>query len=160
MLSVITYSEGPAALLSGLLSDLVPGAVNGLIRDVLVLEPATGDPDLIALCEEAGARRIAGGLGVAVRQGRSDLVLLASPRLRLDAFALDRLGRELAGLGSAGVARGLAITGPAPPGLGFLAPPQGLVASRAHLLAIPPGMGPAAALRRAARGALRLRVAG
>ena len=51
-------------------------------------------------CEDAGACRVSGGLDVAVRQARSDLILLAAPGLRLDAFALDRLGRKLAELGA------------------------------------------------------------
>ena len=95
---------------------------------------------------------------MAVQEARSDLILLATPRLRLDAFALDRLGRELAA--ESGLARGLALTAPAPPGLGFLSPPLGLVTSRARLAAIPAGASPQAALSRASRGAARLRVAG
>jgi hypothetical protein len=160
MLSVITAPERSAEGLSGLLSDLVPGAVSGLIRDVLVLEPEQPDPDLAALCEEAGACAVPGGLAVAVRQARSDLILRASPALRLDAFALDRLGRDLVALGTEGVVRGLALTGPAVLGFWSPAPPLGLVRSRAHLLGLPPGSGVAAALRRASRGALRLRIAG
>lgn len=158
MLSVITSAGEASGELAGLLSDLVPAAVTGLVRDVLVLEPAAEDPELFALCEAAGARRIRGGLGVAVREARSDLILLATPRLRLDAFALDRLGRELAAAG--GLPRGLALTAPAPPGLGFLSPPLGLVSSRSRLAALPAGTRPQAALSRASRGAVRLRVAG
>lgn len=158
MLSVITSAGEPSGELAGLLSDLVPAAITGLVRDVLVLEPATEDRDLFALCEAAGARRIRGGLGVAVQEARSDLILLATPRLRLDAFALDRLGRELAA--GEGLHRGLALTAPAPPGLGFLSPPLGLVTSRARLAAVPAGVSPQAALSRASRGAVRLRVAG
>lgn len=160
MLSVLTCPERSAAGLSGLLSDLVPGAVSGLIRDVLVLQPEPGDPELAALCEDAGALVVSGGLGVAVRQARSDLILLASSGLRLDAFALDRLGRDLAALGAEGVVRGLALTGPALLGFWSLTPPMGLVTPRARLLGLPPGSSVAAALRRASRGAPRLRIAG
>lgn len=163
MLSVITCPEASGSGLyglSGLLADLVPGAVNGLIRDVLVLEPEERDPDLVDLCEEAGARTISGGLAVAVRQARSDLILLASPVLRLDAFALDRLGRDLAALGVEGVTRGLALTGPVLLGFWSPGPPLGLVTPRIRLMGLPPGVGVDIALRRASRGALRLRIAG
>ena len=160
MLSVLTCPERSAAGLSGLLSDLVPGAVSGLIRDVLVLQPEPGDPELAALCEDAGALVVSGGLGVAVRQARSDLILLASSGLRLDAFALDRLGRDLTALGTPGLARGLALTGPAALGFWSPGPPLGLVTPRARLLGLPPGCSVAAALRRTSRGALRLRIAG
>ena len=71
MLSVITHSGGQSAQLTSLLSDLVPGAIKGLIRDVLVLEPEVDDPQFVARCEEAGAGRVSGGLDVAVRQARS-----------------------------------------------------------------------------------------
>lgn len=156
MLSVITRSEGDAVTLAALLSDLVPGAVSGLFRDVLVLDPGGEDRDLYMLCEAAGAVRVSGGVGVAIREARSDLILLAAPGLRLDAFALDRLGRELPALGSAG----LAVTSPARFGLGFLSRPLAVVRRRAHLLAYPAGAGLEAVVARAARGAPRLRVAG
>lgn len=160
MLSVITYPEGSPVPLSGLLADLVPAAVTGLVRDVLVLEPEAQDAQFDELCEAAGARRVDGGLGVAVRQARSDLILLASPRLRLDAFALDRLGRALAASGADLASKGLALTAPTLPGLGFLASPLGLVASRRRLMALPAGVNPGAALVRVSRGARRLRIAG
>jgi hypothetical protein len=159
MLSVITRSGGQSLQLSSLLSDLVPGAVQGLIRDVLVLEPEVDDPQFIALCEDAGARRVSGGLDIAVRQARSDLILLAAPGLRLDAFALDRLGRKLAEQGAGAVSKGLALTGPILPGLGFLASPRGLVASRRRLMDLPAGTSLEAGLTRASRGAPRLAIA-
>ena len=160
MLSVITHSGGQSAQLTGLLSDLVPGAIKGLIRDVLVLELEVDDPQFIALCEDAGACRVSGGLDVAVRQARSDLILLAAPGLRLDAFALDRLGRNLAELGAGAASKGLALTGPTLPGLGFLASPRGLVASRRRLLDLPAGASLEAGLIRTSRGAPRLAIAG
>jgi hypothetical protein len=160
MLSVITRSGGQSLQLSSLLSDLVPGAVQGLIRDVLVLDPEVDDPQFIALCEDAGACRVSGGLDVAVRQARSDLILLAAPGLRLDAFALDRLGRNLAERGAGAVSRGLALTGPTLLGLGFLASPRGLVASRRRLMDLPASTSLEAGLVRASRGAPRLAIAG
>jgi hypothetical protein len=67
MLSVITRSGGQSLQLSSLLSDLVPGAVQGLIRDVLVLETEVDDPQFIALCEDAGACRVSGDNGICYR---------------------------------------------------------------------------------------------
>jgi len=95
-----------------------------------------------------------------VRQARSDLILLASSGLRLDAFALDRLGRDLTALGTPGLARGLALTGPAVLGFWSPGPPLGLVTPRARLLGLPPGCSIAAALRQSSRGAPRRRIAG
>lgn len=160
MLSVITRSDDDAAVLAALLSDLVPGAVSGLVRDVLVLEPDREDPHLNSLCEAAGAVRVRGGLGVAVREARSDLILLAAPGLRLDAFALDRLSRELASPTDLDLSRGLGLSAPAPLGLGFLSRPLGVVRQRAQLLGYPAGAGLEAVIARAAKGAPRLRVAG
>lgn len=162
MLSVITRPEGSVADLAALLSDLVPGAVEGLIRDVLVLEPEAGeaDPALDALCEAAGVNRVGGGLAIAVRQARSDLLLLASPRLRLDSRAIEGLGRELARRGPGGVARGLALSGPAFLGVWPLARPLGVIAPRAHFLGLPAGAGLDQALTRARRGVPRFRPEG
>lgn len=160
MLSVITHPGGSVAGLAGLLSDLVPGAVSGLVRDVLVLDTGPEDVELANLCEAAGARRVKGGLGLAIREARSDQIFLAAPGLRLDAFALDRLGRELADLGPGGVARGLALTSPAPFGLGVFARAQGLVTIRSRILGLAAGTSLEALLSQAARGAVRLRVAG
>ena len=122
------------------MSDLVPGAVEGLIRDVLVLEPETGgaDPALDALCEAAGVIRVSGGLAIAVRRARSDLVMLSSP-------------------GPGGVARGLVLSGAF---LGFWPPgrPLGVIAPRARFLGLPPGNSLDLALARASRGVPRFRL--
>ena len=160
MLSVITHSGGSPEAVSGLLSDLVPGAVSGLIRDVILAESEGDDEALVALCQDAGARRLPGGLGVAVREARSDLILLASARLRLDSFALERLSREVSALKPDAAGRGLALTGPAFLGIWSPGPPQGLVTTRARLLAFAPGVGLESALARASRGAHRLSIAG
>lgn len=160
MLSVITQGGGDLREVSAFLADLVPGAVNGLIRDVLVLDGEGDGRALGALCQEAGAEKVTGGLGVAVRKARSDLLLLASPRLRLDGFALDRLGRELADRGAGEMAAGLALTGPAILRFWSPGPPPGLVSTRARLLSLGPGVGLETALGRISRRAPRLRIAG
>lgn len=160
MLSVITHSSGSLEGVSGFLSDLVPGAVSGLIRDVILVESRGDGEDLDALCQDAGARRLSGGLGVAVREVRSDLILLASPQLRLDSFALERLGREVRALNPDSAGRGLVLTGPAFLGLWSPGPAQGVVTTRARLLALAPGVGLETALAKASRGARRLRIAG
>lgn len=160
MLSVITHSGGSPEGVADLLFDLVPGAVSGLIRDVILVESEGDGEALVALCQDAGARRLPGGLGVAVREARSDLILLASARLRLDSFALERLGRAVSALKPDTADRGLALTGPAFLGIWFPAPPRGLVTTRARLLSFSPGVGLESALARASRGTQRLRIAG
>lgn len=160
MLSVITHSRGSPEGVSGLFSDLVPGAVSGLIRDVILVESEGDGEDLAALCREAGASSLSGGLGVAVREARSHLILLASPQLRLDSFALERLGREVRALDPEAAGRGLALKGRAFLGIWSPGPPLGLVATRGRLLALAPGVGLETALRKASRGAQRLDIAG
>ena len=80
MLSVIITGVGEAAELERLLAELVPAAVDGLVRDVLLAaEPGA---DSAALCEDAGVV-LAGSLAAAARLARSDRVLMLPPDLRL-----------------------------------------------------------------------------
>jgi len=64
-----------------MLADLVPAAVQGLVRDVLLAGPAQ-EGAVAALCEDAGVV-VAGDLRAAAGQARSDTILVLPGNLRL-----------------------------------------------------------------------------
>ena len=81
MISVVVPSAKSARDLAGLLPVLVPAAVDGLVREVIVADP---DPDdaTLALCEDAGADLVA-DLAIAAGRARGDLILALPAGLRL-----------------------------------------------------------------------------
>ena len=92
MLSVIVTS-GKADRLAGLLAALTAAAVEGLVRDVTLVEGA--DPGLLdALCEETGAETAA-DLARAIGRARSELLLVVPPELRLKDGWVERLADHL-----------------------------------------------------------------
>jgi hypothetical protein len=99
MLSVIV-TRGNSAKLAGLLAALTQAAVEGLVRDVTLVEGA--EPALLdALCEETGAR-LAADFAAAVAGARGDWLMVAPPDLRLRDGWVERLGDHLRdGLGEA-----------------------------------------------------------
>lgn len=75
MLSVIIPTHNDAADLARLLGALVPAAVDGLVREVIVADAGSTD-ETLSICEDAGATVVAGGLVAAAGRARSDWVLL------------------------------------------------------------------------------------
>ena len=92
MLSVIVTNGDPDRL-AGLLAALTEAAVEGLVRDVTLVEGA--DPGLLeALCDATGAG-LAPDLARAIAGARGELILIAPPELRLRDGWVERLGDHL-----------------------------------------------------------------
>lgn len=83
MISVIVPTHDSAALLGPCLSALVPAAVSGLVREVILADAGSGDATL-TLAEDAGARVVAGDVSAAVAAAKGDWLLILSPTTRLE----------------------------------------------------------------------------
>ena len=81
MISVVVSTANADRDLAALLSALVPAAVDGLVREVLVADAGSTDATL-AICEDAGADVVA-DFAAALRRARGDDVLVLPVSLRL-----------------------------------------------------------------------------
>ncbi|MDP2212466.1 hypothetical protein [Phenylobacterium sp.] len=81
MLTVIIPAHDSAEALAGLLATLVPAAVDGLVREVIV---ADGDSDAAtaALCEDAGAQLLRGSIAAAAAVAKGNWLLILEPEMR------------------------------------------------------------------------------
>ena len=95
VLSVIIPARNAAADAAALMRVLVPAAMDGLVREVIVADPAP-DAATVDLCEDTGATLVRGGLAQAAAAARCELVLVAPADLRLPDLWLRRLGEALA----------------------------------------------------------------
>ena len=145
MLSVIV-TRGKPDRLAGLLAGLIGAAVEGVVRDVTLVEGA--DPGLLdALCEATGART-APDLARAVEAARSDWLMVGPPELRLKDGWVERLSDHLRDGGGEARLKGL--------GEGLLRRgAQGVIVSRAKARASAQG-GLQRLARKLGRGARRL----
>jgi hypothetical protein len=143
VLSVVILASDSAADAAALMRALVPAAVDGLVRDLVVAQTGPGD-DLTDLCEAAGAALVRGGLAEAASLAKRDLVLVVPSGLRLPDMWMRRLGETL----TRGV-RAAVVAGEAERGLlAALKPrPYGLVAPREEIAALG-AAGDLAALKR------------
>lgn len=82
MLSVIIDAYAAQEELPALLMALTPGAVDGLVRDVVIAAPAT-TALIEALCEETGAEVTLDGYAAAAALARHERLLVAPADLRL-----------------------------------------------------------------------------
>lgn len=80
--------------LQAMLAALVPAAVDGLVRDVIVADGGSTD-ETPALCEDAGAVLSFGGLAEAARVARCDKLLILPAELRLPHDWARRLSEHL-----------------------------------------------------------------
>lgn len=94
MLTVIIDARTEAERLPGLLAQLTAGAVDGLVRQVVIVAPA-GDPEIAALCEDMGAGAAA-TLPAAAAMARAERLLVAPARFRLRDGWIGALSRQLA----------------------------------------------------------------
>lgn len=83
MISVIVPTRDSAALLGPCLSALVPAAVSGLVREVILADAGSVD-DTLAVAEDAGARVVAGDVAAAVATAKGDWLLILPPTTRLE----------------------------------------------------------------------------
>ena len=81
MISVIVPTAQSERDLAALLSVLVPAAVDGLVREVMVVDAGPSQA-AAAICEDAGADVLA-GFADALRRAKGDYVLALPASLRL-----------------------------------------------------------------------------
>lgn len=147
MLSVIVDASRKEDRLSGLLAQLTPAAVEGLVKEVLVAGPAWSElvaDHVDAICEDTGAE-LAGSLGQAIARAKSDMLLVLPPEVRFANGWVERLSDYLAAGGRAAL-----LEGDREGGL-FAARPTGvLIPRRAAEALVEPDM---QALRRELRAA-------
>lgn len=79
---MIIPAQNDVRNLQGLLTALVPAAVDGLVREVLVADLGSSD-GTDALCEDAGAVRLNGGLVQASKAAKGERLLILPTALRL-----------------------------------------------------------------------------
>jgi glycosyltransferase involved in cell wall biosynthesis len=83
MISVIVPTHDSAAVLGPCLSALVPAAVTGLVREVILADGGSADGTL-TIAEDAGARVVAGDVAAAVATAKGDWLLILLPTTRLE----------------------------------------------------------------------------
>jgi len=82
MLSVLIETLNDEEGLARTLASLIGGAVEGVVRDVVVCD--TGSTDQThRVADHAGCHYIAGGISVGIRQAKGDWLLLLEPGARL-----------------------------------------------------------------------------
>jgi hypothetical protein len=152
VLSVILLARSATPELGLAMAALVPGAVHGMIHQVVAADPV-GGAEMADLCEDAGAVLVVGGLTEAVAKARREVILVVPAELRWPEDGLRRLGEALSRGVRAGVVRGEGAGGLM---AAFQARPYGLLAMRADIEALKPGDGLAALKRRLGRRAARV----
>jgi hypothetical protein len=130
MLSVIIDTTDGEDRLAGLLAALTPAAVDGVIREVLVVDEARADAvaaEVDVLCEDMGAE-MAGDLASAIERAKSDWLLVLPADIRFHNGWIEQLTDHLAS-----GAREAILVGDAKGGLlaGLGARPAGVLVSKA-----------------------------
>lgn len=92
MLTVIVETGEAAERLPAILAQLTTAAVDGLVREVVIVG---GPADLLSVLREETGAELADDLGGAVTMARSERLLVLPARLRLRSDWLERLGRHL-----------------------------------------------------------------
>lgn len=97
MISVIVPTRESAASLPVCLSALVPAAVSGLVREVILADAGSTDATL-AIAADSGARVVQGSVADAAAVAKGDWVLVLPPACRLEpgweAAAADHIDRR------------------------------------------------------------------
>lgn len=105
MLTVIIDARAGTEGLVGLLAQLTAGAVDGLVREVLIVAEG-GSSEIDALCEETGADAHP-TLDAAARAARFGWVMLLTPDVRMRDGWIGSLEQHLASGGGAALVVGL-----------------------------------------------------
>ncbi len=105
MLTVVIEARSGAERLPALLAQLTAGAVDGLVRQVLIVA-AADQPGVAELCEETGAEAHV-SLPGAARASRSDRLLVLPADFRLRDGWIGALGGHLAAGGGRALVVGL-----------------------------------------------------
>jgi hypothetical protein len=92
MLTVIVETGEAAERLPGLLAALTSAAVDGLVREVVIVG---GPADLLDVLREETGAELADDVGAAIAMARSDRLLAVPASLRLRSDWLAQLGRHL-----------------------------------------------------------------
>ncbi len=108
MLSVIVDARSGSRKLPALLAQLTAGAVDGLVREVLILAPP-GEA-MAAICEDTGAERF-DDLAAACRRARSERLMVLPEELRLRDGWIGSINDHLAAGGEAALVEGLSKGG-------------------------------------------------
>ncbi|WP_304186525.1 glycosyltransferase [Phenylobacterium aquaticum] len=130
MLSAIIPTFNSQDDLQVLLAALVPAAVDGLVREVICADAGSTDATAV-ICEDAGAKLIAGGLVAAAKAARNERLLILPADLRLAPGWEEGLGRKLNDLKGAVRIEGARLTGLL---MGLRRPPCGLVVDRERVI--------------------------
>jgi hypothetical protein len=127
MLSVIIDTTDGEDRLAGLLAALTPAAVEGVVREVLVVDEARAEvvaAEVDLLCEDMGAE-MAGDLASAIERAKSDWLLVLPADIRFHNGWIEQLTDHLAS-----GAREAILVGDAKSGL-LGARPAGVLVSKA-----------------------------
>lgn len=128
MLSVIVDTQGAEDRLAGLLAQLTSAAVEGLVKEVLVVDAVHGEAiadAIAAMCEDTGARAV-GSVADGIGWAKSDWLLVLPAAIRFRDGWVERLKDHLAAGPRAAVVEGMRPSG-------FLARrPYGVLVSRAR----------------------------
>lgn len=152
MLSALIPTANSQDDLALLLAALVPAAVEGLVREVICADAGSTDATA-ALCEDAGAKLIQGGLAAAAQAARSDWLLILPVDLRLAGGWDDAVAQRLAQRPEP-----LKVSGLKPHGLiaGLAPAPCGLVVQKARVVSRAETRDAKALITALGRGAARL----
>lgn len=126
MLSMLIPATNAAADLAALMRALVPAAVDGLVREVLIV--GGGPPELLAVLREETGAELSVSLHQAATEARSEQLLLLPASIRLKPGWLEALGAHVRGGGGEVLMPGLG---------GFLNRPFGVLTQRERALTHP-----------------------
>ena len=126
MLTVIVEAGDAADRLPALLGALTSAAVDGLVREVLIV--GGGPPELLAVLREETGAELSASLHQAATEARSERLLLLPASIRLKPGWLEALGAHVRGGGGEVLMPGLG---------GFLNRPFGVLTQRERALTHP-----------------------